>query len=143
MANEVTILNQLKVVIGNLNYQPPSPVQNDTLLVVKGPSPGAITATTEGVVVSFSELSMPGWCRIQNIDSFSYVEYGLYDSANSLFIPLFELPPGISNVVKFSRDFKYYFGGDQTGTGTGPSTYEFMVRSRDLDAVVLVECFDS
>lgn len=90
-----------------------------------GPSPGVVVATSKGVPVSFSALTTPGFCVITNqgsgdetIDQTCFVEVGVYDQSVKTFIPMIELYPGESTVVRLSRVIGQEYGTSTGGTAT-------------------------
>lgn len=104
----------------------------------KGPTPGAIAVSTTGTSVDLSELTTPGLCRICNLDSTNYVTYGLYDDAQSQFLPLGEILPGEEYVFRFSREF----GDSLIGTGTDADNVHFRLKANTAACNVSVEAFE-
>lgn len=140
MANEATITSRLTIRKGNLQYDSsPSQFRAD-VTAAKGPSPGAITVTTAGVDVDLSVLENPSLCRMMNLDETNYVEYGVTDPENNLFIPLGEIRPGESYILRLSRNLQTEYVG--TGTGTGDSTNRLHLKANTASCVVLVEAFE-
>lgn len=141
MADEATIRSSLLVRCDTLNYQSyPTSFQAD-VAGEKGPTPGAITVTTEGTSVDLSELTTPGLCRIMNLDATNYATYGIWDPENDTFFPLGELLPGETYVLRLSRDLQEEFG---TGTGTtGADTNRLRFKADTASVVVLVEAFEA
>lgn len=76
MADEIRIAASMSVDNGNLSFSQNYGTKSYDQTNVGGPSPGmkeiGITEETE----SFSELTTPGWCTIQNLDSTNFVEWG-------------------------------------------------------------------
>lgn len=104
----------------------------------KGPTPGAVGITTVGTDIDLSQLTVPGWCFLKNMDDSDTVEYGIHDG--SVFHPMGELGPGDETVFKFSRNF-----GEEhvyQGTGTGATVNTFHAKSYNGAAVLLVECWE-
>lgn len=103
MANEAAIKSSLSITKGNLQYQSRPGSFNADVTGAKGPTPGAVAiATSPGTDISFSELTTPGFVRIQNLDSTNFVEFGIWDG--STFHELGELQPGEEYVFRFSRN---------------------------------------
>ncbi len=106
----------------------------------KGPVPGAITVTTAGVDVDFSELTTPGYCRLFNHDATNFYEYGIWDPEGNTFYPLGEVGPGESYVLKLSRNMQEEF---ETGTGTsGANTNRLRLKADTAPVEGLVEAFE-
>jgi hypothetical protein len=143
MANEVSIRTSLQVKAENINFQSPSVNSGDDLGVFKGPCVGTISVTTAGTPIDFTQMERVGWCFIQNQSTESYVDYGIYITSLGEFFPLFEIPPGVAVVTKFSKFFTTEYDVEGTGTGTTNSISEFMMKARTADANVLLQCFDS
>ena len=136
MANEARIQIGLTIKKGNLNYVLPSTAYTATITTddPKGPVPGALTVTTAGVDVDFSELVTPGLCKITNLDDTNFVSYGVYDGAN--FHYLGEMLPGETYVFRISR----YLGGTDPGT-SGDNT--FRLQANTASCIVQVEAFEA
>ncbi len=111
-----------------------------TVTGTKGPVPGAITVTTAGVDVDFSELTTPGYCRLFNHDATNFYEYGIWDPEGNTFYPLGEVGPGESYVLKLSRNLQEEFG---TGTGTsGANTNRLRLKADTASVEAVVEAFE-
>ncbi len=137
MAGEITITSRLEVKNGNLQYvSKPDKFLADQSLAV-GPTPGIITATTSGTVVTFDALTQPGVCRLQNQDSTNYVEVGLSDG--SFFYPLLELLPGETYAVRLYRNLDSREALPGTGSAMALS---LMIRAKVASCKVLVEIFN-
>lgn len=111
----------------------------------KGPTPGAMAASVAGTDVDFSELTVPGLCRISNLSTepTNYIEYGIFDPEAARYYPLGECDPGESYVIKLSRNFNEEYGTALVGTGTLPGgTARLRIRGRVTGAVALVEAFE-
>lgn len=122
MSREVSIQSNLQVNvidagtgINVLRYNalPNSFVGN--LPTVKGPSPGALLATLQGVKVVF-QLTKPGYCRFMNNDPINFVTRGVYLADINRFAPIDEMLPGETYVTRISRHLQSEFY--QTGTGS-------------------------
>ncbi len=140
MSNEIRIRTSLQVRNGETDYQSrPTSFQADQS-GTGGPSPGMVTATVDGVTVSFAELDDPAMCRIQNLDQANFVTYGVWDATLAKFFPLGELLPGESYVLRLSR----YLGQELVGTGTMDSADSSGLRLKAdyASCKVLVEAFD-
>lgn len=111
-----------------------------TVAGTKGPVPGAITVTTAGVDVDFSELTTPGYCRLFNHDATNFYEYGVWDPEGNTFYPLGEVGPGESYVIKLSRNLQEEF---ETGTGTsGANTNRLRLKADTASVEAVVEAFE-
>lgn len=124
---------------------PTFPQQNQfqgtqTLTSLKGPSPGAITATVVGVQPDLSELTLGGPALFQNQstteDNLAIV--GIWDGDS--FFPLFDIPPGKTmGPVWLSA----YLGEEMTsGTGTVSSAGTLMVKMLLESATVVILGYD-
>lgn len=121
MAGQATIQVSLQIASGALSYRS-NPTGFNTVVnatsAPKGPSPGAITVPYGGVSVDLSQLSVPGWCWLQNLDAAAYVEYGIYDETSLTYYPLGLIPPGTPQLIYLSPNLGV---ADHPGTGTHSS----------------------
>lgn len=131
MASEITITTGLAVTNGNLKYFQQTTPYQVTQTTQNGPSPGAILATTGGVTVSFSALTLQGVCSITNTDATNYVTYGLYIS--STFYPLGELQAGENYVFRFSRTM--------LTANAGAAVFRLVANTASVR--VVLNCFDA
>lgn len=142
MANEYRLSLSLYLKSGNLEWQSrPSAFTFDQVNSAKGPVPGAITVDTFGVDVDLTELTEPGAILLQNLDATNYVEWGLYEDANGLFLPIGELAPnGPPAFFYLSRNaFEDYAG---TGTGTTGPLNRLRLKANTASCVVVVSAFE-
>jgi hypothetical protein len=140
MANEARVTCSLYVRRGSLFYQSqPSSFQAD-VSTTKGPSPGAITVSTDGTDVDLSQLVTPGLCRLMNLDDNNYVQYGIWDPTPGIFYPLGELLPGEFTVLRLSRNLGEEYTG--VGTGTTAPVNSLRIKADTAACVVLVEAFE-
>jgi hypothetical protein len=144
MADEAQIRASLQIKgSGNLDYQSAPTAFTADVAGNKGPVPGAISATAAGVGaggtdVDFSELTQPGLCRIQNLDTTNFITFGIWDGTQ--FFPLGEVLAGESFVFRLSRDLSEEFG---TGTGTtGTAANSLRIKADTAACNVLVEAFE-
>ncbi len=141
MANEIQVRASLQIKKDNLDYSSKPTSFKADMTGSKGPSPGALTATVDGIDVDFSELTTPGMCRIQNLDPDNFVEYGIWDPEGSTFYPLGELLPGESYPLRLSRNLQEEF---MTGTGTtGADTNRLRIKADTASCDVVVEAFEA
>jgi hypothetical protein len=149
MADEATIQNSLQirkvdatsgaVVLEHRSTGPTS--FNVDVSGTKGPTPGAITVTTEGTDVDLSELTIPGLCEIHNQDGTNFVEVGIWDPEVSKFYPLDEVGPGEKYTRKLSRNLQEEF---MTGTGTtGADTNRLRLKADTDSCEVYVGAFEA
>lgn len=146
MANEAQIRSSLQIrktsgsiVVLEYRGQPTSFLAD--VAGTKGPLPGAMTVSTSGTDVDFSELTTPALCRIMNMDDTNFVTYGIWDPEGNTFFPLGELLPGESFPLRLSRVIEEEFG---TGGGTtGPNTNRLRFKADTAALVVLVEAFEA
>lgn len=136
MANEATVGSSLQIKVGSLDYQARPTAFKADVSTGRGPTPGVLLVATTGTNVSFAQLSYPGLCRIQNLDSTNYVILGIYDGAS--FHPLLELLPGETYVVRLYR----YLGSEFVGTGTNADVNNLRLMAIGAACRVLVEAFE-
>lgn len=141
MANEARLVVSLQVKKGNIDYQSRPTSFNVTLTGTKGPTPGVVSIPTDGKDIYFEELTTPGLCRIQNLDTANYVEYGVYDPTTSTFFPLGEILPGESYILRLSRNLNEEYAGSGTGT-TAPENY-FRFKANGAPCNILIEAFEA
>ena len=140
MANEATINSGLSINNSPLSYTAKPGSFRATVTGVKGPVPGAFEVSTEGTDVDLSELTTPAFCRIMNLDSTNFVEYGIWDPDISKFYPLGEIQAGETYILRLSRNLFAEYG---TGTGTsGPDTNTFRFKADSAALDVIVEAFE-
>jgi hypothetical protein len=141
MANEATVQSSMRIAKGEIDYSSrPTSFQAD-VSGAKGPVPGAFSAAITGTNLDLSQLTTPALCRIQNLDSTNFVEFGAYDPDTEKFYPIGELLPGESYVLRISRNLGWEYG---TGTGTTGAENNVIRFKADTAAVnVLVEAFEA
>lgn len=137
MANEATVRSSLTILktsgnVNLLNYggKPDSFAVDVT--GTKGPCPGAVTVATAGTDIDLTELTTPGLVQFHNQDATNYVEVGVKDASTGRFYPLFEVGPGESYVLKFSRNV-----GDEWYSTTGTDSGNSLHAKANTDSVVL------
>jgi hypothetical protein len=142
MANEISVTSSLQINNGNLQYTSRPSAFRANMNGANGPVPGAVVASTSGTNVSFAPLVKPGMCRIQNLDSTNYIEWGLWDSGASKFYPLGEMFPGETYIIRLSRFLGYEQG---PGTGTGTSGHGVSLRLKGVGGPcnAVVEAFET
>lgn len=138
MSNEATVRSYLRIKVGNVDYRSNSNEFRANVSDGKGPSPGAVTVSVTGTDIDFSELTTPALCRLTNQDATNFVEYGMWDGVD--FLPLGEILPGESYVIRLSRNLGSTYGA---GTGTTGSSKTFRVRADTAPCDVAVEAFDA
>lgn len=112
-----------------------------TVVGSKGPVPGAVTISTDGTDIDFSQLVTPGLATIKNMDSTNYVEYGIWEPATSLFYPIGEILPGEEYPIRFSRNLQEEYIG--TGTGTSAPTNRLRFKANNAACVVMIGAFEA
>lgn len=133
MANEATVRTSLQIrkTSGQttlLEYASQPSGFLATVTGTKGPTPGAMLASTTGTDVSLTQLTTPGLCRIMNQDVTNFVEVGIFDGVIT-FYPLMKLLAGESYVFRLSADV-------EAGAAT------LRIRANTAAVNVLVECFE-
>ena len=126
MADEATIRSTLTIQKDNVKYQSqPQGFQADIAASpARGPSPGALIIPTSGRDISFTELTQPSLCYVQNLeaDGGNFFELGIKDPQTNVFYPLLEFQAGEGFVFRLSRNLQEQYAGSGTGT-TGPENY--------------------
>lgn len=90
----------------------------------KGPLPGAVTVTGDGVSVSFTGLTTPSLCEIHNQASSGFVTVGLWEPDTSFFYPFADVHAGEKYTLRLSR----FLGQQFQNTGTGTPTANVTLR---------------
>lgn len=149
MSNEITVRNLLQITAGNVKYSTPKDAANFTLDMVgrRGPTPGLMRVTVDGVDADLSLLDTPGVGDITNLSEVTgnWIEYGIYDQDYERFYPLGKVNPGQTWPIQFSPNmFGEFSSGGGTGTGTsGPSNNTLRFRSRLEDCDVVLSAFEA
>lgn len=142
MADEVTVRSSMIIKKGNLDYvsRPTVFTADMDTAAPDGPSPGSITVSTAGTDVDLSELSVPGFCVLYNLDSTNYVTYGIWDPEGARFYPLGELLPGEIYILRLARNIQEELG---TGTGTlGADTNRLRIKANNASCNIFVGAFE-
>lgn len=140
---DATIRAALNIDKDALSYHSRPTVFTTGLDTGKGPTPGAIDVTEAGVSVDLSELTIPGFCWICNLDATNYVILGVYSPDLDLFYPLQEIGPEEHYILKIYREFGAVFGSEGTGTGTaGSSNNRIHLRSAEGTCKVRIDAFE-
>jgi hypothetical protein len=140
MANEAQVRASLQIRVGNGYYQSQPTVFNADVSTFNGPTPGAVTIDTGGIDIDLTQLTVPGFCWMQNLDSTNFVEYGIYDFETDVFYPFGELLPGEINIIRLSRNFGIEYEG--VGTGTTGRTNRFRLKANTSSCVVRIDVFE-
>jgi hypothetical protein len=149
MSDEITIRNIMKINAGNVKYNTPQEAGNFQLDMEgrKGPTPGLIAVTTDGVDADLSLLDTPGVGEITNLSELegNWIEYGPYDPDIERFYPVWKVGPGETWPLQFSPNmFGEFSSGGSTGTGTsGPSTNTLRFRARLQDCEAVLSAFEA
>lgn len=140
MTREADVRISMGIRKGNIDYR--SNPTNFTADVsgTKGPSPGALTISTSGEDVDFSELVQPGLCLFHNLDASNRVDIGAWDGVE--FIPLFEMLPGEFFIMRISRNLGISTGA-VPGTGSTDSGNTLRLKSYGAACNVTVEAFET
>ena len=123
MTNEGKVTASLTITNGNLNYRSYPQQFNVDVAGAKGPVPGAISAAKTGTTVDLAQLTTPALCRITNLSTTNFVEYGMSDGVE--FYAFGEVLPGEFYIFRFSR---YLFSS--LGTGAAPLQLTLETSSR-------------
>ncbi len=110
--DEARITSSLIINIGKLQYSSQPSAFTADVSAASAPTPGSVTATLAGADIDISQLTIPGLCRIQNLDATNYVTLGVWDGVS--FFPVMEWLAGENFVIRLSRVI-----GEEQGTGTG------------------------
>jgi hypothetical protein len=140
MADEATVYSSLQINKGNLQYRSAISAFRVTVTGTFGPVVGAITATTNGVDVTLSGITVPGLCEVTNLDTVNSVILGRWDPSNSRFYPLLEVGPGESYVIKLARHVTDEYEG--TGTGTAATATTLRVKAENAPCSVVFRIFE-
>lgn len=140
MANEIQVQFTVQIKKNNQDWRNTiNQFKDDLVGDGTGPTPAAITATTDGVDVDLSELTTPGQCVIENIGS-NTVHFGLHDGA--AFRPLGQVKAGKACFYEFSSLFGKTL--DDTGTGTADTgTDTLRVLAENADTPIRVGVFEA
>ncbi len=137
---QATIRSSLQIKVGELEYQSKPTDFKATVTGSKGPVPGAMSISTAGTDIDFSELVQPALCRFMNLDSTNFVEWGVWDPENTKFFPVGEILAGETYVIRLSRNIQEEF---DTGTGTtGANTNRLRFKADTAAVDALVEAFE-
>lgn len=140
MANEITVQAMLQVNNTNLNYLSTPTTFQATQNNVGGPTPGTITVSVAGTDVDLSELTVPGLCRMRNLDQSNYVQVGVWNPDQSEFYPLIRLKPGEFFVFRLDPDVNEEYSG--TGTGTTGQLNTLRLKAANSSCLVEILVFE-
>jgi hypothetical protein len=140
MANEATFRTSLQITKGNLNYQSQPTAFSGNVSASRGPVPGFLVIPTTGLDISFTGLTTPAYCWMQNLDTTNFVTYGIYDPDTAEFYPLGEILPGEFYTLRISRQLGLEYGTGAGSTGSG-TTLRFKADTASVN--VRIDCFDS
>lgn len=143
MANEATVRCGLKIRVGNIDYDSKPTSFNADVSGQFGPVPGAVVAGADGTDVDLTALTVPGLCRIGNIEPAggNELQVGRWDNASELFYPLMRVKPGEYYVVRLDPDVLEEYAG--TGTGTTAAASALRVKGVGGPANCVIECFEA
>ena len=140
MADEATIFSGFQIANGDWLVPAGKTTFTADVTGIKGPTPGALAVSVTGTNVDLSQLTTPGWCKITNLSTVNFVEWGIYDPETTKFYPVGEIPAGKWTVFKFSRNFAWEYG---VGTGTsGAETNVLRLRADTAACNVSVEAYE-
>lgn len=152
MADEINLQVSLRLRKGTLDASRQASYRADMVGTNRGPSPGVLQVSLDGVNVDFSQLSQPGLCWLTNLGTGDedvdeaencYVEYGMFDPTTSVheFIPLGEILPGESYALRLSRFLSQEFG-TESGTGTTGQNSVLRIKAIGFSQNVVVEAWE-
>lgn len=101
MADEATIQCRLSIIKDNLEYANRPGFFSADVSGILGPTPGSFVATTAGVDVDLTNLTVPGLCVITNYDAANFVEVGIWDGS-VVFYPLMDVLAGEQYALRLS-----------------------------------------
>ena len=137
MSNEATLRVSLNIKTGSMDFRSSPTAFNADVSQASQGSPGGMTVAVTGTDVDMSQITIPGFCWLQNLDPTNYVEYGIKDSISGNFYPLGELLPGECYLLRLSR----YILQELAGTGTGivaSSTFHLKAAAAPCRCIVRV-----
>lgn len=139
MANELRFSGSLRVSKGNLKEGRSDSFTFD-MGGTKGPMPGYLVVTEDGVDIDFSGLDGVGACRFRNPGPTYTVVVGVWDDTNDVFFPVFQVQPGHGWTLDMATDL----GEEYAGTGTGTTANQTTLRAKSLggEGVLIVEGFE-
>lgn len=105
MANEITVLTQLKASKTNFQFDSTNLVKRYTLNGAAKSAGTQIIGTTQEQVVLGADLGTAGWSIFTNLDATNYLEIGLYIS--SVFYPVLKLKAGETAVCRLGTSTFY------------------------------------
>ena len=139
MANEVSVQAAITIASGNLNYRSNPTSFTADLTGAFGPTPGALTISTDGEDIDLSELTSPGWCIIRNIDATNFIEWGIWDGVE--FIVVGRILPGQSaGPFQLSPNIGASYA---TGTATTDSGNTLRLKADTAAAKAIVDIFEA
>jgi hypothetical protein len=141
VANEITVTASLIVrnEAGSVQYQSMPMQWTADLSPIKGPAPGYVAVSLDGVDIDLSALGEPGVAWIQNVGSYD-VTVGVWDVGDSRFQPFARLEPGQFMVVPLSPDLGEEFAG--TGTGTTAALNRLRAKAHTAASALVVHAFN-
>lgn len=102
---------------------------------VGGPTVGQIDVPVTGVDVDTTLVTQPGVIRIMNLDTTNYITVGMKTGTD--FLPMIEIGPGETYVLKLYR----YLGEVFVGTGSSSGTSVLHAAANTSSCKVLFEVF--
>lgn len=140
MSNEARINTSLQVKVGGLEYRSlPTTFQAD-VSAARGPTPGLVLATVDGVDIDLSLLTNPGLAWFVNLDTTNYVTIGRYNSTAGQFYPLIELLATEGYALRLSRDLLQEWSGTSTVDTAATSTLR--VKADTASCYVVCDVFE-
>ena len=103
MSGEISLNLSMQINKDNFGYSNTPISYQEDMVTGKGPSPGAITASSAGTgtQISFTNLSTPARAVIKNFDDTNYVEVGIV--VGGIFYALLEVQAGMFDIIRFGR----------------------------------------
>ena len=141
--NEATLRIYLQIRKNNIDYRSYPQAYSANVAGNNGPTPGSVLISTSVTDINLSQLVTPGLCRIQNMDTVNFVEWGTHNLVTNVFSPLGEILPGESYVIRLSRFLgKSLPIGSGTGTISG-SNIKFAMKADYAPCICKIEAFDA
>jgi hypothetical protein len=138
-----SVTSSLQIVVNGVRiYQNTPTTYSPNIAGYNGPTPGAVSVGVNHTEPSLTQLTaMGGLCRLTNLDTTNFVEWGIYDSVAGVFIGIGELLPGETIIIRLSR-----YLGKELAPGTGTAiighAVKFSLKADISPCIVIIDAFD-